>query len=138
MIKFIQVLCILTLFTITHQVSALNFLQALELAEQSDPEILAAEFDHRAVIETRAQSKSALLPTIQLSVFTSHTKQDTRNSSQPAVIQNGSISFDTNGYSLSLSQSIYSQGFQFQLRSLHNAVQNRGSASRLLPGNLPQ
>jgi len=110
MSKFIQVLRILTLVTITQQVSSLNLIQALELAEQSDPEILAAEFDHQATLETRAQSQSALLPTIQLSVYTSHEKQETKNSSQPAVTPNGSISFDTDGYSLSLSQSIYSHG----------------------------
>ncbi len=94
---------------------AVDFLQALEQAEKIDPEILAAEFEYQATLETRAQSKSALLPTIELSVFTSQTKQVTTNSSIPTIIPNGSIDINTDGYSLSLSQSIYSHGLYKQL-----------------------
>jgi len=114
--KILQTASLLFLMLASQSSIALDFLQALELAEKSDPEILAAEFEYQAMLETRAQSKSALLPTIQLSVFTSRAKQETKNSSQPAVIPDGSISFDTDGYSLSLSQSIYSHGLYKQLQ----------------------
>lgn len=110
MSKKIQILSLLFLAATTLSAHALDFMQALELAEKSDPEILAAEFEYQSILETRAQSQSTLLPTIELSVFASSSDQERTNA---AV--NGEFEVDRDGYSLSLTQSIYKHGLYKQL-----------------------
>jgi outer membrane protein len=82
-------------------VSALDFLQAYELAEKNDPEILAASYAYQAVLGTRSQSRSALLPNVTLNLFTQQVSQD---SNDPTTITSD---YTANGYDLSLTQSIY-------------------------------
>lgn len=118
--EILQTLSLFLCMLASQSCVALDFLQALNLAKISDPEILAAEFEYRAMLETRPQSQSALLPTVKLSVFSSQSKLQTTNSPNPSVIVNGSIvnvssRYRTNGYSLSLLQSIYSYGLYKQL-----------------------
>ena len=106
MIKKLQplglVICILT----SYQVSALDFLQALKLAEAGDPDFMAAQFNFQAIAESRTQSLSAIRPQINLDIFTTHSQLKTENSNNINV-PNGSSSFDIDGYKLSLTQSIY-------------------------------
>ena len=110
MAKIKRGLCLLALSVIAQPVLAVDFLQSLELAVESDPDILAAEFEYQAIQASRPQSKSALLPSVDFSIYKSHTNAETENSSDPAVRPNGSTSFDTDGYSLSLNQTIYNHG----------------------------
>jgi len=79
---------------------ALGFLQAYELAEKRDPEILAASFEYQAAVSTRSQSMSALLPNINLDVFAQKVEQSSNPSSSIT-------DYDSSGYTLSLTQSIY-------------------------------
>jgi outer membrane protein len=95
-------LCVLTSF----QVIALDFLQTLKLAESNDPDFLAAQFNFQAITENRPQSLSALRPQLDLDIFTTHTQLKTENSSNANVLD-GSSNYNTDGYSLSLTQSIY-------------------------------
>ncbi|MCW9013636.1 MAG: TolC family outer membrane protein [Gammaproteobacteria bacterium] len=106
----IRVLCLLTLSAVSQPSNAIDFLQALELAQQSDPDILAAEYEYQGILETRPQSKSALLPSIDFSIYKTHTNAETENSSDISLRPNGSTSFDTDGYSLSLNQTLYNHG----------------------------
>ena len=86
----------------SHTVLAIDFLQAYEMAAQSDPEILAARYDYESALDTRPQAKAALLPNLSLDVFARQVEQDT--TSPFSLI---SDDYDVNGYSLSLVQSIY-------------------------------
>jgi len=88
---------------------ALGFLQAYEQAEKSDPEILAASFEYQAALSTRPQTRSALLPNITLDVFTQQVDQ---GSNSVTIIASD---YETNGYSLSLTQSIYNHDLYLKL-----------------------
>lgn len=84
----------------------LNFSQALELAMSHDQDLQAAEYAYQSALATRGLSKSALLPQLNFSAFTRQTEQETENSSS-TLIPDGKIDFGTDGYNLSLSQTIY-------------------------------
>lgn len=102
-------LCFGLLFSInSHSVMALDFLQSYELAVKNDPDILAAQYDYQSSLETRSQSRSALLPQINLDVFANRVNQDSNS-----TFATGDS--DTTGYSVSLNQSIYSHQLYKQL-----------------------
>jgi len=82
----------------------IDFTEALELAIIHDQDLQSAEFEYQSTLATRGQSKSALLPQLELSVFTRRTDQETVNST---TFLNSSSKFDTDGYSLSLTQTVY-------------------------------
>ena len=103
------------LLVISWQVGAMDFLQAVNQAEKSDPDMRAAEYSYQSIVESRAQSKSSLLPQIELTLYARHDQTETSNSSDPVLMPNARRSFDTDGYSLSLTQSIYEHGLYLQL-----------------------
>ena len=92
----------------SNQIYAMDFLQAYELAEQRDPEIRAAAYDYETVVNIRPQVKAALLPNIELDVFTQQVEEDTN-----AITSSGD--FDSDGYSLSLVQSLYQHDLYLKL-----------------------
>ncbi len=106
-------LLLLTACLLPLNAAALDFLQALEKAETSDPDILAAEFQFQAVEATHGQSLSALLPNLNLSVYQTNTDQEISNSSNPLYT---SSNYDTSGYTLSLTQSIYNHSLYQTLK----------------------
>ncbi len=81
---------------------AVDFLRAYEMAQTSDPEIQAAQFEYQAILDTKPQARAALLPNISLDVYASQVSRDTNSTSTSARGD-----YDVSGYSLSLSQSIY-------------------------------
>ncbi len=89
-------------------VQAANLLDVYQQALESDPQLRAAEAAHRASLEIRPQSRSALLPQVNLTA--------TANSIDTDITGQGSSSYDTNGYTLSLVQSIYHHDYYVQLR----------------------
>ena len=105
----------------SQQSLAIDFLQAYEMAEQSDPDIQAARYQYEATLDTRPQVRAALLPSVSLDVFRQQVEQDT--TSPFALI---SEDYDVNGYSLSLSQSIYQHDLYL---SLEQADLNVASAA---------
>lgn len=62
-----------------------------------------------------------MLPQLNLSVFTSTTDQETENSTSPAI-SNGTTSFDTDGYSLSLTQTIYNHSIYKKLQQTDMSI----------------
>ena len=93
----------------------MDFLQAVNRAQKSDPDMRAAEYTYQSIVEGRAQSESSLLPQIELNLYTRHDQTEISNSSDPALMPNARRSFNTDGYSLSLTQSIYEHGLYLQL-----------------------
>ena len=86
---------------------ALDLLQALELAQKNDMDLQAAQAEYMAVAEVESQTTSALLPTVSLSLFTQNNSTETSNAT--GGFSNGSSDFSTDGYSLSLTQTLYNQ-----------------------------
>jgi outer membrane protein len=109
-------LLLLTALLVPLNATALDFLQVLEKAETSDPDILAAEFNYQKVEATHAQSLSALLPNINLSVFEIQNYQEISNSSDTIFYPNTSSEYDNSGYTLSLTQSIYNHSLYQKLK----------------------
>ncbi len=85
----------------------INFSEALQLALDNDLDLQSAEFSYQSSLSTRNLSRSALLPQINASFYTRNTEEETSNSSNPAFIANGTTEFDTDGYSITLNQTIY-------------------------------
>lgn len=104
-------LCVLSLLCITSlPAAALDFLQAYELAEKSDPEIQAAQFEYQAAVDTRPQSRAALLPNVNLDLFRREVSQDSSN--QFSLIRED---YNVTGYTLSLVQSLYQHDLYLSL-----------------------
>lgn len=93
----------------------IDFTQALELALQNDLDLQAAEFSFQSTLSTRNLSRASLLPQISATVSTSETEQETANSSLPNQVENKTIDFGTDGYNISLSQTIYNHSIYKQL-----------------------
>ncbi len=87
---------------------ASDLLGVYHQALESDPQLRAAEAAHRAAMEIRPQSRSALLPQVNLSAE--------RNTIDSDITGLGNRNYDTNGYTLSLVQSIYHHDTYVQLR----------------------
>jgi len=89
-------------------VHALDLSEALQLAEQHDITYQGARATYQASIEIDSQATSAVLPEISFEAFVSRIRSETSNSSS-ASTPNGVSSFGANGYSLTLSQTLYNQ-----------------------------
>ena len=98
------------------QQNTLNFSHALELAVNNDQDLQSSEFQYQSILATRGQSKSALLPQLTFQLYTSRSEQETENSSNTAFTPNSTISFNTDGYSLNLNQTIYNHRLYKQLQ----------------------
>lgn len=114
-------LILMLLAVSSYPVNAIDFLQALDKAEQSDPDILAAEFQYQATLESRPQSRSALLPQLNLSVFKTDSSQDISNSVS-FTVPDGSYDSDTDGFRLTLQQSIYNHSYYAQLHKADSII----------------
>ncbi len=88
-------------------VFALDLVQALKLAQQNDTVLQAAHAEYLALTEVESQSTAALLPTVSLSVFAQKNSTEISNASN--VTSNGTSDFDTDGYTISLTQTLYNQ-----------------------------
>lgn len=87
-------------------VQAENLMDIYQLAQQRDPTYLAAIHQHSASTETQYQARAALLPTLDVTLGRTDTTQDIV-SSDNEVFGQGSASYPTDEYSVSISQSIY-------------------------------
>lgn len=110
-----QIAITLLLVVMASPALALDFLQACELAEKSDPVLQQAEYQYQSVAESRSQSQSSLLPQLELSLYSRKDETDTSNSSDTALFPNAKNSYTTDGYTLSLKQSIYKHELYLQL-----------------------
>jgi outer membrane protein len=99
--------------------SAADLLEAYTLARQNDPQLKAADANRLARGEAYPQSRSALLPTLGVTANTTDNSQETKNSSFfPAVEED----FNTNGYTLTLTQPVYHHDFWVALRQANSTV----------------
>lgn len=84
-----------------------DLLDAYRMAQQSDPTLRAAEAGNQAAQQGRAQSRAALLP--QLSLTGNITQNDRE-------LNGTTTDYESNGYTLSLVQSLYHHDYYMQLK----------------------
>jgi len=75
------------------------------LAERNDPNYQQVISKHRAVLESRPQARSQLLPSLDITANTKRNNQDITSSS--TFGSDGEIDFNSHGYSLNLSQPLF-------------------------------
>jgi len=86
---------------------ALDLSEVVSLAHENDANFQIAHAEYIAAIEARPQSMSVLLPNIDLNIFASDTASETSNSS--GGFTNGKSDFSSNGYNLSLTQTLFNK-----------------------------
>lgn len=89
----------------------MDFIQAFEQAQKDDPQILAAEFAYQATQQKIPQARAALLPNVSLDVYKG--KYDSETTSVATSVT-ATESYDADGYTLSLTQSIYNHAYWLQ------------------------
>lgn len=92
-----------------------DLLEIYRYAQESDPQLRAAEAGYQAAQQVRAQSRAALLPQLNFGADYTHTETDVQEVSNP-ISQTGTTDYNSNSYSVSLRQSIYHHGYYVQLR----------------------
>lgn len=93
--------------------NALSLKESFDLAQQSDPQIMAAEAGYHAAMENIPQVRSALLPQLSLDIFAGNTDSEVTNISGSYTDTSGKT--DSEGYQLTLNQTIYNHQFYKQL-----------------------
>ncbi|MFA5626377.1 MAG: TolC family outer membrane protein [Thiohalomonadaceae bacterium] len=93
-----------------------NLRDIYRLALESDPQLRAAEAAHRAALEAKPISRSALLPNIN---FAANAQRNMNDYDTPNLAKNN---YTSSGYSLSLRQSIYHRDYFVQLRQADASI----------------
>jgi outer membrane protein len=94
-----------------------NLLDIYQLAKDNDPQFKAAQAGYQADSESRAQARSALLPQINATVF----KTD-HSSEHIAPLPGTTDDYENEGYSLTLTQSLYHHEYYRQLEQANARV----------------
>ena len=76
------------------------------LAERNDPNYQQVISTHRAILESKSQARSQLLPSLDITANTKRNAQDITTSGS-SFGSDGEIDFNSHGYSLNLSQPLF-------------------------------
>ena len=90
------------------------------IAKSQDTEIREAEANYNAAAQARPIARASLLPQISLNAETSDNSLDTRG--QTFGVSGADVDFNSHGYGLRLTQSLYNHEFYVQLRQSKNTV----------------
>lgn len=101
-------------------VQANGLIDIYSIAKSQDTDIRQAEANYNASIQARPIARAALLPQINLSAETSDNKLETEG--QTFGVAGADVDFNSHGYSLRLTQSLYNHEFYVQLRQAKNTV----------------
>lgn len=110
MSNFVARMLALTLLVGTAAVRGEDLRDVYRLAQESDPQLRAAQAGHRAALEARPQSRAALLPNVN---FTAQTQWNQVEIKKPTALDND---YNSSSYSLSLRQALYHHDYYVQLR----------------------
>lgn len=97
-----------------------SLLDVYSIAKSQDTELLEAEANYQANSLARPIARSALLPQINLFAETSDNSIETKGNT--FGINSAEADYNSNGYQLQLTQSLYNRGFYVQLRQAKNTV----------------
>ena len=90
------------------------------IAKSQDTDIQQAEASYHASAQARPIARASLLPQISLSAETSDNTLETQG--QTFGVSGADVDFNSHGYSLRLTQSLYNHDFYVQLRQAKNTV----------------
>ncbi len=116
-----------TLFTATAlllgsaSASAENLMDVYRLAQKNDPQLRSAEAANQAAQAKNGQSRAAFLPQINLSANYTQNNQDVVKTTNP-YSATGKSDYTSQGYTVSLSQSIYHHEYYVQMRQTDAAI----------------
>ncbi len=106
--RHVKLLTLALLCSLAMDSLAVDLLQVYKLAEKNDQTYLQALTAYRATLESRPQAWSQLLPSINLSANTTQNEQNiSSGGGGRAIGSSGEISFNSRGYSLSISQPLF-------------------------------
>lgn len=105
---------------------SLDLVEAYKHAEEYDASIRASHAEYQAAIEGTSQSLSALLPNVKLNFFSQISSTDVTNAT--GSFFNRSTDFDSDGYSVTLTQTIYNQQL-FDLMDESDALSSQALAT---------
>ena len=97
-----------------------GLLDNYQLAHENDPQLRAAEATRNAQLEVRPQSVAALLPNIAITANTDHISTETKSNFQ--FNPSRDESFNSHGYSLTLTQPVYRHDRIVALRQADSTV----------------
>ena len=112
--------CALTILITTNCFSA-DLVSIYSLAERNDPTYQQEISIHRAVIESKPQALSKLLPSINLSGNTKRNAQDITTSGS-SIGSDGEIDFNSHGYSLSITQPLFRRDSFIALKQVDSQI----------------
>lgn len=91
---------------LSSQARAETLMEVYRFAQENDPQLQAAYANLQAVGENKSQTLAALLPSVSASANTFGNQED-RDSSSSLVTSNGISRFNSNGYSVNVTQPVY-------------------------------
>lgn len=98
-----------------------GLIQIYQQARDADPQFRVADFDHQASREILVQAKSGYLPSIDLSLDKSKTRQKILESDN-ALFATGSTSFPTSVITLSLTQPVFRYANYIRIEQAHSEL----------------
>lgn len=104
----------LSLLASSPSILAEDLVQIYQQAQESDPQLRSAAAAREAGEAVRRQNTALYLPNVSLNASTTHTKQETENST--GSIPNAEVSYNTKGYSVDLRQALYRRDYITQYR----------------------
>lgn len=105
---------------ISSPIQANGLIDVYTIAKTQDTDIRQAEANFNASIQARPIARASLLPQLSLSAETSDNTLDTEG--QTFGVSGGDVDYNSHGYSLRLTQSLYNHEFYVQLRQAKNTV----------------
>ncbi len=118
----------LTLFTATAMLlgsapaSAENLMDIYRLAQKNDPQLRAAEAANQAAQAKSGQSRAAFLPQIGLTAHYTQNNSDITKVSPSSSASIGKTDYISQGYTLSLTQSLYHHEYYVQMRQTDASI----------------
>lgn len=116
-----RILAVALLLGGTAAAHAENLQDVYARAQQSDPQIRAAEQAHMAALEAKPQSRAGLLPQINFSAQTQWNDTDIKKASV-AAIPTGKKQYNSSSYTLSLSQVLYNHATFVKLQQADASI----------------
>lgn len=111
--KNLHLIVLLLALPVTSTGATMDFMQAFEQAQKDDPQILAAEYQYQATQETLPQARAALLPNVSLDVFAAKHNNEVTSLTTSITTRDR---YNADGYTLSLTQSLYNHGNWLRLQ----------------------
>ena len=105
---------------IQYPLHAKGLVDVYSIAKSKDTEIREAEANYNASAQARPIARASLLPQISLNAETSDNSLDTDG--QTFGVSGTDVDFNSHGYGLRLTQSLYNHEFYVQLRQSKNTV----------------